>query len=118
MSSKFAMARFPALVRRLSRQWPVGTLEAMSETALHAHLVARRAVHADDRGIPLPRHFGDPEAEYRALVGGAAVLDLGFRTLVRAVGPDRAPFLQGMLSNDVTRLAPRAGRAALPLRSQ
>src|SRR4030095_10557186 len=115
MPPKLAVARFPALVRRLSRQWPVGTVEAMSETALHAHLVARGAVHADDRGIALPRHFGDPEAEYRALVGGAAVLDLGFRTLVRAVGPDRAPFLQGMLTNDVERLPPGPGGAAAPL---
>src|SRR4029453_12890592 len=115
MSSKLAMARFPALVRRLSRQWPVGTVEAMSETALHAHLVARGAVHADDRRIAPPRHFGDPKAGYRALVGGAAVLDLGFRTLVRAVGPDRAPFLQGMLTNDVERLAPGAGCPGLLL---
>ena len=83
----------------------------MTETALHAHLVARGAVHADDRGVALPRHFGDPAAEYRALTRGAAVLDLGFRTLVRAVGPDRATFLQGMLTNDVERLAPGAGCA-------
>src|SRR5262245_61372867 len=68
------------------------------ETALHAHLAARGAVHADDRGIALPRHFGDPEAEYTALTRGAAVLDLGFRTLTCATGPDRVTFLQGMLS--------------------
>src|SRR4029453_6002376 len=118
MSSKLAMARFPALVRRLSRQWPVGTVEAMSETALHAHLVARGAVHADDRGIALPRHFGDPEAEYRALVGGAAVLDLGFRTLVRAVGPDPAPCLQGLLTNQVQQLPPGGECPALLLTIQ
>lgn len=90
----------------------------MTETALHAHLVARGAVHADDRGIALPRHFGDPAAEYRALTRGAAVLDLGFRTLVRAVGPDRATFLQGMLTNDVEGLAPGAGCPALLLTIQ
>ena len=40
----------------------------MIETALHAHLVARGAVHADDRGVLLPVRFGtDAAAEYAAL---------------------------------------------------
>jgi folate-binding protein YgfZ len=90
----------------------------MSETALHAHLAAGGATHADDRGVVLPRHFGDPEGEYRALVEGVAVVDLGFRTLVRAAGPDRATFLQGMLTNDVERLAPGDGCGALLLTIQ
>jgi folate-binding protein YgfZ len=90
----------------------------MTETALHAHLGSRGAVHADDRGVTLPRHFGDPAAEYRALTRGAATIDLGFRTLVRAVGPDRASFLQGMLTNDVEQLAAGAGCAALLLTIQ
>jgi folate-binding protein YgfZ len=90
----------------------------MVETALHAHLAARGAVHADDRGVALPRHFGDPEAEYRALREGVAIYDLGFRTLVRAIGADRVSFLQGMLTNDVTRLEPDHNRAALLLTIQ
>ena len=87
------LARVLALVKRGRRGHGGG---AMTETALHAHLAARGAVHADDRGVALPRHFGDPEAEYAALTRGAAVLDLGFRTLVRA-------------SRD--RIAPRSSRA-------
>ena len=75
----------------------------MAETALHAHLAARGAVHADDRGVVLPRHFGDAEGEYQTLRTGAAVVDLGFRTIVRATGPDRVTFLQGMLTNDLSR---------------
>jgi folate-binding protein YgfZ len=90
----------------------------MAETALHAHLVAHGAVHADDRGVALPRHFGDAEAEYRALRRGTVVVDLGFRTVVRATGVDRATFLQGMLTNDVTRIAPDESRAALLLTIQ
>jgi folate-binding protein YgfZ len=88
------------------------------ETALHHHLARAGAVHGDDRGVSLPRHFGAPEAEYRALRDGAAVVDLGFRTVVRAVGPDRTAFLQGMLTNDLSRLAPGAGCAALLLTIQ
>jgi folate-binding protein YgfZ len=88
------------------------------ETALHAHLVAAGAVHGDDRGILLPRHFGDAAAEYAALRHGAAVVDLGFRTLVRATGADRVSFLQGMLSNDVAHLSSGAGCLALLLTIQ
>ena len=39
-----------------------------------------------------------------------AVVDLGFRGVVRVTGPDRESFLQGMLTCDVSALAP--GRAA------
>jgi folate-binding protein YgfZ len=91
----------------------------MIETALHAHLVARGAVHADERGVVLPVRFGvDVAAEYAALRDGAALVDLGFRTLVRAVGADRTTFLQGMLTNDVAGLAPGAGCPALLLTIQ
>src|SRR5437899_918810 len=90
----------------------------MAETALHAHLAARGAVHGDERGLALPRHFGDPAAEYAALREGAALVDLGFRTVVRATGADRVGFLQGMLTNDVAALAPGAGCPALLLTIQ
>ena len=40
----------------------------MLETALHTHLAARGAVHAEDRGVVLPQRFGDdPATEYAAL---------------------------------------------------
>jgi folate-binding protein YgfZ len=91
----------------------------MLETALHAHLAARGAIHGDDRGIALPRRFGDdPAAEYAALRERAVVVDLGFRTVMCAVGPDRASFLQGMLTNDIAALAPGSGCPALLLTIQ
>ncbi len=90
----------------------------MLETALHGHLAAHGAVHADDRGVALPRHFGDAESEYRVLRDDAVVVDLGFRSIVRATGPDRVTFLQGMLSNDVTNLVPDEARPALLLTIQ
>src|SRR5579884_1504460 len=90
----------------------------MVDTALHRHLAAYGAVFADDRGVALPRHFGDPAAEYAALREQAALLDLGFRTLVRAVGADRVAFLQGMLTADVAALAPGHGCPALLLTIQ
>src|SRR5262249_33031010 len=90
----------------------------MRETALHAHLAARGAAHVADRDVLLPRHFGDAAAEYAALRDAAALVDLGFRTLVRVTGPDRVTFLQGMLTNDVASLAPGAGCPALLLTIQ
>src|SRR5262245_43133902 len=99
--SSYAMAGSRVPGRSLSRRRRPGSLASMAETALHAHLAARGAVHADDRGVVLPRHFGDVEAEYGALRKGAGIVDLGFRTLVHATGADRVSFLQGMLTNDV-----------------
>jgi len=90
----------------------------MLATALHRHLAAGGAVLAEDRGVLLPRHFGDPAAEYTALRERAALVDLGFRTLVRAAGEDRAAFLNGMLTNDVAGLVPGGGCPALLLTIQ
>src|SRR5262245_13938855 len=99
------MAGSGARARPLARRRRAGSLGAMAETALHAHLAAHGAVHADDRGVVLPRHFSDAASEYQALRSGAAVVDLGFRTIVRATGPDRVAFLQGMLTNDLNALS-------------
>jgi folate-binding protein YgfZ len=91
----------------------------MPETALHGHLAARGARHVEDRGVWLPDRFGDdPAGEYASLRADVALVDLGFRTLVHAVGADRASFLQGMLTNDVAALAPGGGCPALLLTIQ
>src|SRR3990170_4233696 len=62
--------------------------------------------------------MADVAAEYRALRTHAAVYHLGDRVLVRATGPDRVAFLQGMLTNDVASLRPGEGCAALLLTIQ
>src|SRR5207247_11220596 len=104
------------LSRRTGRRIASG---AMLETALHSHLAARGAVHAEERGVALPRRFGDdPAAEYAALRGGAALVDLGVRVVAHATGADRVTFLQGMLTNDVASLTPGAGCPALLLTIQ
>lgn len=91
----------------------------MPETALHAHLVGLGAVHAEERGIVLAQRFGpDVEAEYAALREGAALVDLGFRTVVAVRGADRVSFLHGMLTNDVASLGTGAGCPALLLTIQ
>jgi aminomethyltransferase len=58
------------------------------------------------------------DVEYGALRSHAGVFALDDRVLVRATGTDRAGFLQGMLTNDVARLHPGDGCAALLLTIQ
>ena len=62
-----------------------------------------------------PRHVpgADTEADYRALREDAAALDLARWTVLRLRGPDARAFLQGMASQDLSRLT--AGRAAATL---
>jgi hypothetical protein len=71
--------------------------------------------------VPDPRskHAGGPAAtasaaeSYRALRDGAAAVDLADWTLLRLRGPDARSFLQGLASQDLSRLRP--GEAAQTL---
>jgi glycine cleavage system aminomethyltransferase T len=57
----------------------------------------------------LPAHFGDPLAEYHAVRTRVGLFDLCQRSLVRFTGDDRASFLNGVVSNDVTVLTSGEG---------
>ena len=72
----------------------------------------------DVDGWSVAAFYDDPAREYAALCDGAALVDLAYRARVRVTGGDRVDFLQGMLSNDVKRLAPGGGCAALLLTEQ
>src|SRR2546428_5712674 len=112
-------AASPAVGRLSRRSGRRIAASAMLETALHSHLAARGAVHVAERGVVLPRRFGDdPAVEYAGLREGAALVDLDFRALVRATGTDRVTFLHGMLTNDIASLAPGSGCPALLLTIQ
>lgn len=63
-------------------------------------------------GWELPRHFGEPPAEYQALRHGVGLCDLSHRGLVRVTGRDRQRFLHAMVSNDTMGLQPGEGRYA------
>ena len=87
-------------------------------TELERALGARGAVLEGFHGVTVPAHFGDPGREWRAAREGGAVFAAGFRALIAATGEDRVAFLQGMLSNDVTALAPGQGLLAAFLTQQ
>ena len=67
---------------------------------------------------PLPVHFGDPAREYAAARDAAGLIDRADRGLLQFTGPDRLPFLQGMLSNDLRVLKPFDGQYAAILTQQ
>ena len=52
----------------------------------------------------MPAHFGDVASEYDAVRAAAGLIDFAHRGLLQFTGPDRLPFLQGMLSNDMRAL--------------
>ena len=51
-------------------------------------------------------HYGDPMAEQRRLLAGAAVTDLSHRGLLTIAGPDRLTWLDSLTTQHVARLAP------------
>lgn len=64
-------------------------------------------------GIEYPERFLSPVAEYDALVKACGVIDLTHRRLVRVRGRDRASYLDGIVTNDVSSLASGQGCRAL-----
>jgi folate-binding protein YgfZ len=55
---------------------------------------------------------------YRALIGGAALLDRTDRGLLRFTGADRRSYLQGLLTNDIAALEPGTGCYSAMLTAQ
>jgi folate-binding protein YgfZ len=90
-----------------SRRTPLDALHAESGT----HWLA-----VD--GWRVPADYGDPMAEYAALRRGAGVIDLSLRGKLHVVGPDRASFLDGMVTNHIRALRPGEGCNAAKLSIQ
>src|SRR5687768_4851080 len=81
-----------------------------SETAQsHLQHLGTTAVFGNVAGIELPLHFGDPAAEYAALVQGCGLVDFSHRTRLELSGADRARFLHNMCTNDIRRLTAGTG---------
>jgi folate-binding protein YgfZ len=70
------------------------------------------AVCDEREGWLVPRHYGDPDAEYRALCESAGLADRSDLGKVEVTGRDRASFLHGMLTSDVKALAAGQGGPA------
>jgi folate-binding protein YgfZ len=73
---------------------------------LHENLGAH---FAEVNGVEVVEHFGDALREHGALRDAAGVADLGFRGRLCVTGADRARFLHGQVTNNVTGLRPGQG---------
>lgn len=81
---------------------------AVSETPLAARLSAGNpALEVKmHRGAQTPLRHAGKTAELQALLRGAGVFDLGYRTILRATGKDRVRWLNGMITQTVKGLNP------------
>ncbi|HXJ61241.1 MAG TPA: glycine cleavage T C-terminal barrel domain-containing protein [Verrucomicrobiae bacterium] len=77
----------------------------MHELSLHEFHQAAGARFTELNGWEVAAHYGDTQAEYRALQQNAAVLDLSFRSRICLTGADRIRFLNGQVTNNVKDLA-------------
>jgi folate-binding protein YgfZ len=77
----------------------------MSQTSpLRAAEEQTGAAFVESSGHSLPAHFGDPAAEYRAAVDGAALFDTSNAAKLLLTGPDAPQFLHNISTNDIASL--------------
>jgi folate-binding protein YgfZ len=86
----------------------------MTSTTLHG---ANPSEHSGAVGTPAP-DFGDPRAEFQALLSGCGLYDLSWRAKIAVTGGDRVRWLNGMATNNVRDLAPGHGVYAFLLNAQ
>jgi len=70
------------------------------------------------RGAETPTTFGDPQAEFRALLEGCALFDMSWQAKMVLSGEDRVRWLNGMVTNNVRDLAPGHGVYSFILNAQ
>jgi folate-binding protein YgfZ len=76
------------------------------------------AQFADYNGCRLPELFSNFDAEYRAARESVALFDTNWHAIVELIGPDRARYLNAIVSNDVKTLGEGMGTLALLLNPQ
>src|SRR5208337_573680 len=86
----------------------------MTSTTLHG---ASPTEHSGGAGDLAP-DFGDPRAEFQALLSGCGLYDLSWRAKIAVTGGDRVRWLNGMVTNNVRDLAPGHGVYAFLLNAQ
>ena len=68
---------------------------------LQDKLAASGAVFGSYRGAETPVSFGDPAAEFRALLEGCGLYDMSWQAKLVLTGEDRVRWLNGMVTNNV-----------------
>ena len=81
----------------------------MPTDSLRDFLDQQGARFGDVAGVPVAQDYGDTTAEYRALTGLVALVDLSFRGCLAVLGDDRVKFINGQVTNEVAGLKPGQG---------
>jgi folate-binding protein YgfZ len=90
----------------------------MSVTTFQEKLAASGARLGMYRGAETPADFGDSAREFRALLGGRALLDMSWQAKLVLAGQDRVRWLNGMVTNNVRDLSPGHGVYSFILSAQ
>src|SRR5215213_2689596 len=80
--------------------------EALQRTPLHDRHVAAGARLVPFAGWEMPVQYAGIRAEHNAVRRHAGVFDVSHMGEIETTGPDAEAFLQRILSNDVTKIAP------------
>ena len=81
----------------------------MPTDSLRDFLDQQGARFGDVAGVTVAQDYGDTTAEYRALTGSVALVDLSFRGCLAVLGNDRVKFINGQVTNEVAGLKPGQG---------
>ncbi len=84
-------------------------MESAKKTPLYDRHAAQGAVFGETGGFLLPKNYGDPEREAKAVRESVGVIDISSRGKLMLSGADHIKFLQGMLTNDVKEKIPGTG---------
>ena len=76
----------------------------MNSLSLHEFHFGLGASFSEVAGMEVVAHYGDSQAEYRALRESVGIIDLSFRSRICLLGNDRKKFLHGQVTNDVNGL--------------
>ena len=90
----------------------------MAVTTLQEKLALTSARTANYRGADTPASFGDPAAEFRALLEGCGLYDMSWQAKLVLTGEDRVRWLNGMVTNNVRDLAAGHGVYCFVLTAQ
>lgn len=74
---------------------------AMLRTPLYDTLTGSAARMGEYSGVETAAVFRDATSEFRALVSGCAIYDLGWRAKIVLTGTDRVRWLNGMVTNNI-----------------
>jgi len=90
----------------------------MTVATVQGKLAASGARLVSYRGAETLTTFGDPGAEFRALLTGCALLDMSWQAKLILSGEDRVRWLNGMVTNNVRDLALGSGVHSFILNAQ